>query len=71
MSTTGHPDALGVGILEAGRRLGVGRSSVYNLIASGDLSVVKLGARSIIPTADISQLIERLAVRATPRKLAA
>ena len=68
---TNPPDALGVGIIEAARRLGVGRSTIYNLIAAGDLSVVKLGARSIIPTADISELVERLAVRATSLKVAA
>jgi excisionase family DNA binding protein len=34
--------------MEAARRLGVGRSTIYELIKSGDLAISKLGTRTLI-----------------------
>lgn len=44
----------------AGRALGgMSRSSVYNLIRTGDLKLVKLGHRSFITTESIREYIKR------------
>lgn len=41
-------------------QLDVGRSSVYNLIADGSLRRVKIGARTLIPQADVDAFIAGL-----------
>ena len=47
-------------IPEAGRRLGVGRTTIYALIKDGDLKSVKIRNRHLVIRASINQLIERL-----------
>lgn len=42
------------------RRLGVGRSSVYELIKTKQLEVVKLGRSTRIPVDSIEGLVKRL-----------
>lgn len=44
-------------IPDACRRLGVGRSSLYELIKSGELRSIKIGSRTLIPETDIQKLI--------------
>jgi excisionase family DNA binding protein len=39
-----------VGITEAARLMGISRALVYQLIAAGDLEVVKIGTRTVIRT---------------------
>lgn len=46
--------------------LGVGRSTVYELIAAGELETVKIGARRLIVAASMDAYIERLRSRSTP-----
>ena len=41
-------------------QLSVGRSSVYGLIEDGTLRRVKIGARTLIPQADVDALIAGL-----------
>ncbi len=50
---------LAISIKDAGHALGIGRSSIYKLIAEGKLAKIKLGRRSLIPTESIRALIER------------
>ena len=57
-------DRLAISIPEAGRLIGVGRTSVYGLIAGGDLKSVKIRNRHLVIRASINQLIERLAEKA-------
>ena len=45
---------------EAAQLLGVGRSTVYALVSTGDLQAVKIGSRSLIRRSDAENLIERL-----------
>ena len=45
---------------EAAARLGVGRSSVYRLIDSGELEVVHVGRSVRVPAGAITDLVERL-----------
>ena len=50
-------------IREAARVLGVGRTTVYELIASDELEVVHIGRSARIPTAAIDNFIDRLRSR--------
>jgi excisionase family DNA binding protein len=43
----------------AARMSGISRSRIYELIAAGDLPLVKLGRRSLIRDVDLRQLIDR------------
>lgn len=57
MATT-HP--LTVGVEQAGQLLGVGRSTAYELVRSGDLKCLRLRRRIIVP---VAHLADRLGVR--------
>lgn len=60
-SPTGKPQVLepiAVRILEAVRLTGIGRSKLYELIASGDIETVKIGSCTLIPMASLHGLIE-------------
>jgi excisionase family DNA binding protein len=52
-----HP--LTLTVEQAGRLLGIGRSTAYEIVASGDLPSIRLRRRIVVPTA---QLAERLGV---------
>lgn len=41
-------------------RLGIGRSTVFGLLASGELRSVKIGRRRLIPEAALVQFIDAL-----------
>ncbi|HEX7751020.1 MAG TPA: helix-turn-helix domain-containing protein [Novosphingobium sp.] len=44
---------------EAARMIGVGRTKLYELIASGEIEVVKLGKSTRITTSSLHELIMR------------
>ena len=46
------PDACG--------RLGIGRSKLYELIAAGDLKVIKIGRRSLIAESELHRYVTKL-----------
>lgn len=48
---------LTISIAEASRSLGLGKTTVQALIASGALRAVKIGRRTLIPIASLQQLI--------------
>lgn len=52
-----HGDGLAVGLDEAGRLLGVSRSTVKRRIAAGDLTSTTIGRRRVIPRAAIDELL--------------
>ena len=56
----------------AGQRLGgIGRTTVYSLIASGQLEAMKLGSRTLVTAASIEALLAslpRVATKAEPRQ---
>lgn len=56
------------GIADTGKALGIGRTSVYGLLDSGDLTPIKIGRRTLVAASEISEYIEdRLtALRAAP-----
>ena len=61
MDQTATQRRLAVGVNEASAMAGVGRSTVYNLIASGDLPSFTIGCRRMIRVADLEQFINERA----------
>lgn len=59
MTNEAHPQLLD-SIEGTARRLGVGRSSVYELIRTKQLEVVKLGRSTRIPIDSVEALVKRL-----------
>ena len=49
-----------IGIADAAETLGVGRSTAYALIHTGDLETVKIGRRALITAASVRDYVERL-----------
>lgn len=49
---------LAVRIREACRLTGIGRSKLYELIAAGDIEVIKVGAITLIPTESLQRFVE-------------
>lgn len=56
-----------VAIPEACKTLGVGRSKIYELIADGELSVRKIGRKTLVPTADLERFAAGLPAVSTKR----
>lgn len=51
-------------IPEACRRLGVGRTSLYALVKAGEIHVIKVGSRTLIPESELQRFVEgQLAAR--------
>jgi excisionase family DNA binding protein len=47
-------------IEDAGKALGVGRSTIYGLIDSGDLEVVHIGRAARVPVESVQSFVRRL-----------
>jgi excisionase family DNA binding protein len=47
-------------IPDAQAQLGIGRSTVYELIAKGDLQTVKIGSRTLISHDELVRYVDRL-----------
>ncbi len=55
-------DPAGLSVIEAARLAGVGRSTIYEELASGRLQARKLGRRTVILDADLRQWLASLPV---------
>lgn len=55
-------DRLTLSIPEACAFLGIGRSSLYGLISSGDLQTILIGKRRLVPVDSLRNLIDRFSV---------
>jgi excisionase family DNA binding protein len=53
---TANPDKLLFGVSEAAASLGLGKSTVWALIAAGKLETTKIGRRTLIRRASIERL---------------
>ena len=53
-------------VTEAGKLLGVGRTSVYAAIRNGELPSFKIGRRILVPTLALARKIEGLQQGPTP-----
>ena len=52
---------LTVRIREACRLTGIGRSKLYELIAAGEIEVVKVGAITLVPVSSLTSFLRRKA----------
>ena len=50
-------EPLSVRIKEACRLTGIGRSKLYELIASGEIEIVKVGAMTLVPISSLKGLL--------------
>lgn len=55
----GPQELLSVRIKDACRLTGIGRSKLYELIAAGEIEIVKVGTITLIPTEALKGLLER------------
>ncbi|MFP5254869.1 MAG: helix-turn-helix domain-containing protein [Acidimicrobiia bacterium] len=63
-----RPAPLLLTIPEAGRLLGLGRSTMYELIGSGEVEVIHIGRAARIPVDSVERLIARLRSASHPRR---
>lgn len=52
-----HEPALAISIVEAARRAGISRSSIYTRIKRGDLKIKKYGRRSLVLVKDFEEFL--------------
>lgn len=52
--------ALLLPVVDAGAALGIGRTKVYELMATGDLESVTIGRKRLVPADSIEAYVERL-----------
>ena len=45
-------------IPNACRRIGIGRTALYELVASGELKTIKFGSRTLVPESELKRLID-------------
>jgi len=57
ISETTQMEPLAVSVDEVARRLGIGRTLLYDLVKQGKIRVVKLGNRTIVPVSEIDRLL--------------
>jgi excisionase family DNA binding protein len=50
---------LAVRVPEACRLTGIGRSKLYELIAAGEIRVIKVGSITLVPFAGLQQFLEQ------------
>lgn len=59
-SITGPTDRLLLTVSEAASLLGIGRSTLYELVASGEVESVTIGRSRRVPTEALATYVERL-----------
>ncbi len=66
MAVTETPRTLPLAVppLEAARLIGISRTGLYRLSASGEIRLIKVGARTLVRTADLTAFLDRLATAA-------
>jgi excisionase family DNA binding protein len=53
---------LAVRIREACRLTGIGRSKLYELIAAGEIEIIKVGTITLVPVASLTRFLRRKVV---------
>jgi excisionase family DNA binding protein len=62
-SLAADPPSVLVPVLTAGRMLGIGRTKVYELVGEGELELVHIGARALVPVESVHDFADRLRAR--------
>jgi excisionase family DNA binding protein len=57
-------------INDACHRLAISRTSLYDLIARGEINVIKIGTRTLVPAAELEAFQQRLLERQEARRSA-
>ncbi len=52
-----------VSVLEAARRLGIGRTNVFRCLNEGKIRAVRLGGRTLVPVAELARFVDALPER--------
>jgi len=52
---------IAVRVREACRLSGIGRSKLYELIAAGEIEIIKIGTITLVPIASLTKFLERKA----------
>ena len=60
MSTTISPERLCFSPTDAAKTLGIGRSTLFGLLARGEIKARKLGTRTLIPAAELQRYVDSL-----------
>ncbi|MBK3573865.1 helix-turn-helix domain-containing protein [Streptomyces sp. MBT65] len=55
----GDPTLVGLTVEEAGRRLGIGRTKMYEYVSSGEIRSVKIGSLRRIPAEAVGEFLAR------------
>lgn len=64
----GKPKPLTMSIAEAARLLGISRHSAYSAAKRGELPVLRMGSRLLVPRAALMRLLEMAGDRTDERK---
>jgi excisionase family DNA binding protein len=62
-SPDGGPPSLLVQVPVAARMLGIGRTKVYELVNDGELELVHIGCRALVPVDSVQSFTDRLRAR--------
>lgn len=54
---------IAISVIEAARRLSLGKSTVYRLAKAGKVRFVKIGGRTLVPVAELDRIITDAAPR--------
>lgn len=57
MNNQPHFSPLTISVDEALRTLSVGRTFFYSLVKAGDIRLIKVGSRSLVPCAELSRFV--------------
>lgn len=55
---THQPMPITVRVREASRLTGIGRSKLYELIAAGEIQIVKVGRITLVPMASLTKFLQ-------------
>lgn len=46
-------------VVEAAKRLGIGRNQAYDAVKRGELPVIRIGKRLLVPTAALDRMLDQ------------
>lgn len=52
-------EAVTMSVPEAGRRLGIGRNAAYDAAARGEIPMIRIGRRMLVPRAAFDRMLEQ------------